>query len=56
MLNVKIVFELAISFVRHVDLAEVIPAVVPEEEAGPRLHPLGYFINDFLVFFRYDGR
>lgn len=55
-LHVEVIPELAIALIGHVDLPEIVPAVVPEEEAGARLHEPGYFADYCLVLLGHDSR
>jgi hypothetical protein len=53
---VKVVLEFAVALTGEVELSEVIPAVIPEEQEAPWLHGVCYFLHYKGMFFWGNGR
>lgn len=56
MFHIEIIFQLAISFVGHVHLPEIISTIVSKEKARTGFHPIGNFNYHLLMFLGNYGR
>ena len=54
MFDIEIICEFSVSLVWHVNLPEVIPAIIPKIEEWPRLHPVCDFFNCLGVLLRHN--